>query len=184
MVTLPALWLPIVLSAVFVFIAANVLWMALPFWHRSDYGKLSNEDTVLSDLGSAKSGQYVVPMVNWNKLPAEERDAIRAKPMAFVILRNPAASFSFPAALISYFIYALVISTLVAYVTCHALGSGVHYLAVFRIAGTAAILGYAFGSVPDSIWYGKPWSVTVKNIIDGIIYGLLTAGTFGWLWPR
>ena len=34
MVPLSSLWLPILVSAVFVFIASNVLWMALPFWHR------------------------------------------------------------------------------------------------------------------------------------------------------
>jgi hypothetical protein len=26
--------------------------------------------------------------------------------------------------------------------------------------------------------------VTIKHVIDGLIYGLLTAGTFGWLWPK
>jgi len=26
--------------------------------------------------------------------------------------------------------------------------------------------------------------MTIKEVVDGLIYGLLTAGTFGWLWPR
>jgi hypothetical protein len=26
--------------------------------------------------------------------------------------------------------------------------------------------------------------VTVKNVVDGLVYGLLTGGVFGWLWPR
>lgn len=183
MVTLSALWLPIVLSAVIVFVASNVLWMMLPFWHRRDYKKLPDENTVLSALASARSGQYVVPLVDWNKMTPDQKAEAQKKPMAFLILRNP-ATFSFPQALISYFIYTLVISTLIAYVTCHALPAGAHYLKVFRIAGTAGILAYSFGSVADSIWYGKPWAVTLKQIIDGIIYGLLTAGTFGWLWPH
>jgi hypothetical protein len=28
------------------------------------------------------------------------------------------------------------------------------------------------------------WGTTIKEVIDGLVYGLLTAGTFGWLWPR
>lgn len=49
MVALSSLWLPILVSAVIVFIASNVLWMALPFWHR-DYGKLPDEKTVIDAL--------------------------------------------------------------------------------------------------------------------------------------
>jgi hypothetical protein len=35
-----------------------------------------------------------------------------------------------------------------------------------------------------SIWYSRAWINTIKSTIDGLIYALLTAGTFGWLWPR
>src|SRR5215470_2523099 len=88
MVTLSMLWLPILLSAVFVFIASNILWMALPFWHRPDNGKLPEEKTVQDALASAKSGQYIVPCVDWNKMTAADREAMGTKPMALVLLRN------------------------------------------------------------------------------------------------
>jgi hypothetical protein len=52
-----------------------------------------------------------------------------------------------------------------------------------RVVGTAAILGYAIGHLHDSIWKGQPWGTTAKFVIDGVVYGLVTAGTFGWLWP-
>jgi hypothetical protein len=26
--------------------------------------------------------------------------------------------------------------------------------------------------------------LTIKEVFDGLIFALLTAGTFGWLWPR
>jgi hypothetical protein len=55
---------------------------------------------------------------------------------------------------------------------------------VFRFAGTTAFLGYAFALAHDSIWFKRRWSTTVKFLFDGLLYGLLTAGTFGWLWPR
>ena len=30
----------------------------------------------------------------------------------------------------------------------------------------------------------KPWRSAAKDLADGFIYGLLTGGAFGWLWPR
>jgi hypothetical protein len=35
-----------------------------------------------------------------------------------------------------------------------------------------------------SIWYQRPWVVTLKSTIDGLLFACLTAGAFGWLWPR
>ncbi len=52
------------------------------------------------------------------------------------------------------------------------------------MVGTASFMAYAFGLIPGSIWWGKPWSATIKEVFDGLVYGLLTAGVFGWLWPR
>jgi hypothetical protein len=184
MIPLTTLWLPILLSAVIVFVASNILWMALPFWHRGDYGKAPDEQRLLDALSAAKSGQYMVPLLDRKKQTPEECAEMMKGPMALIVLRNPAAGFSFPVALISYYVYALVISILVAYICAVTLRTGATYLEVFRIAGTAGILAYSFGSIADSIWYGKPWAVTIKIIVDGVIYGLLIAGTFGWLWPR
>lgn len=183
MVTLSMLWLPILLSAVFIFIASNILWMALPFWHRPDNGKLAEEKTVQDALVSSKSGQYIVPHVDWGKLSAQEREAMGTRPMALVLLRNP-GEMSMGKALGAWFAYALVIAIFVAYLAGHTLQSGVHYLAVFRVVGTAAFLAYGFRGIPDAVWYGKPWVVVFKEMIDGLVYALLMAGTFGWLWPR
>jgi len=40
------------------------------------------------------------------------------------------------------------------------------------------------GQLSNGIWKGQTWSVTFKEVVDGLVYALLTAGTFGWLWPR
>lgn len=80
-------------------------------------------------------------------------------------------------------IYNVVVSLLVAYVTWHALGPEAPYLEVFRIAGTTAIMAYTLASVPDSIWFGRPWRTYGMQVIDGVAFGLVTAGVFGWLWP-
>ncbi|HUJ12165.1 MAG TPA: hypothetical protein VL284_00115 [Thermoanaerobaculia bacterium] len=183
MIPLTTLWLPILLSAVFVFLASNILHMLIPAWHRGDYGKLPDEAQVLKGLSSAKTGQYLAPHVDWGKMSKEERDEITRGPMAFILMRNP-AEFSMAGALISWFVFTIILSILIAYVGAVTLARGTNYLEVFRVVGTAGILAYSFGSVSEAIWYGKPWSSTIKDIIDGIIYGLVTAGTFGWLWPR
>lgn len=183
MVTLSMLWLPILLSAVFVFIASNILWMALPFWHRPDYGRLSEEKAIQDALVSAKSGQYIVPCVDWGKATAEEKAAMETRPAALLLVRNP-GKFAMGKSLGSWFAYALVIAVFVAYLTGHTRGVGSHYLEVFRVAGAAAFLAFGFRGIPDAVWYGKPWVVAFKEMVDGLIYALLIAGTFGWLWPR
>ncbi len=65
-----------------------------------------------------------------------------------------------------------------------ALPPGAHYLAVFRFAGATAFIGYSLALWQDSIWYKKQLSTTLRNTFDGLVYGLLTGGTFGWLWPN
>lgn len=176
------LWLPILLSAVFVLIASNIAWM-LPFWHKPDYRKLSEEATIQNALASAKSGQYIVPCVDWGKLSREERTAMAKGPMALMLVRNP-GEFNMGLALGLWFAYDLVIAIFVAYLTGHVLPNGTHYLQVFRVAGTAAFLAFALRTIPDAVWYGKPWGIVFKEIIDGTVYALLVAGTFGWLWPK
>ena len=49
MVSLAALWLPIVVSAVIVFLASWIVHMFLPY-HHSDFAKLPQEDAVLDAL--------------------------------------------------------------------------------------------------------------------------------------
>jgi hypothetical protein len=183
MVALSMLWLPILVATVFVFVASSLLWMVFPSWHNKDYGRIPNEKPILDTLTDVKSGQYLVPTMDWGKMTPEARDEAQKKPWALMYVRNPSA-FSFPKTLGLYFIYMLIVNIFVAYLTGRTTAAGTSYLQVFRIAGTTAFMAFALRSVPDSIWYGKPWKVTFKEMIDGLIYALLIAGTFGWLWPR
>jgi hypothetical protein len=86
--------------------------------------------------------------------------------------------------LVQWFIFCVVMGVLSAYVGSSALPSGTPYLRVFQVVGSTAFMGYALALWPMSIWYGRSWTNTVKSTIDGLIYALITAGTFGWLWPR
>jgi hypothetical protein len=57
-------------------------------------------------------------------------------------------------------------------------------LRVFRVVGVASLLGYGAAHAQESIWSGRSWVVTLKHLFDSLIYALLTAAMFGWLWPK
>jgi hypothetical protein len=185
MVSLAALWLPIVLSAVFVFIASSIMHMLLPY-HRSDYKPLPDEEKVTAALRSVglTRGLYVFPFCTHKdmKSPAMA-EKYKQGPVGTMTVA-PSGPPAMPKFLAMWFIYCLVIGFFTAYLTGHTVAQGAHYLAVFRVAGTAAFMSYGLANLSSGIWKMQPWSMTIKEVIDGLVYGLLTAGTFGWLWPR
>lgn len=186
MVPITTLWLPIILSAVFAFIASSVFHMFLPH-HKSDYGKLPNEDDIMEAMRKAgvTAGDYLMPHVSSHT--AMKDPAFLAKynkgPVALMTVMKSGPPAMGPQ-MAQWFVFCVVVSVFAAYIAGRALGPGAHYLAVFRFAGCTAFIGYALAQWQDSIWFKRAWSTTIKNTIDGLVYGLLTAGTFGWLWPR
>jgi len=185
MVSLAALWLPIVLAAVIVFIASSIMHVVLTY-HQSDCKQIPDEENVRAAMRTAglKPGYYHFPFCTHKemKLPATV-EKFKQGPVGFLTV-FPSGPPAMGKYLVSWFIYCLIIGFFVAYLTGHTVAPGAHYLAVFRVAGTAAFLAYGLGQLSNSIWKGQPWGMTIKEVIDGLIYGLLTAGTFGWLWPR
>jgi hypothetical protein len=186
MVTLGALWLPIVLSAVLVFMASSIIHMVLKY-HNKDYTPLPNEDAVRAAIraGNPPPAQYVIPycadMKDMEKPEMKQKYA--EGPIAVINLMRPGRP-NMGKLLGQWFAFILVLSFLIAYATAHAIPAGVPYLHVFRVVGMVGFLAYGMGQIPAAIWMGKPWKVAVKDLVDGLVYGLVTAGTFGWLWPR
>jgi hypothetical protein len=185
MVPLTELWLPILLSAVIIFVASSIMHMLLKY-HQSDYSQLPDEDKILAALRPAnlKRGLYVFPFCTHKDMKSPALiEKYKQGPVGFLTI-VPNGPPALPKFLIQWFVYCLVIGFFVAYLTGRTLPRGTDYLAVFRVAGTAAFLAYGLGQLSNGIWKGQRWSATIKEVIDGLIYGLLTAGTFGWLWPR
>ncbi len=186
MVTLSSLLLPILLSAVFVFITSSLVHMVFKY-HASDYTRLPNEDAVRAALRSGNPGpaQYIIPYASGMKEmdTPEMKQKYLEGPVAVLNLKR-AGAYSMGASLGQWFVFNLVVSVFVAYAAAHSLAAGTPYLQVFRVVGTITLLAYAAGQVPAAIWMGKPWSVTWKEGLDGLLYALVTAGVFGWLWPR
>ena len=87
------------------------------------------------------------------------------------------------AALIQWFVYNIIVGIFAAYITSRAVNAGAEYLTVFRFAGATTFFAYSVALWQDSIWYQRKWSTSIKNTIDGLIYAIVTAGTFGWFWP-
>jgi len=185
MVPVTALWLPILLSAVIVFVASSLIHMMLKY-HNSDYRKLPDEDKILTAMRSAnlQPGLYVFPHTTHAEMKSPAMtEKFKQGPVGFLTVR-PSGPVAMPKFLIQWFGYCLVIGFFVAYLPGRVLAPGTPYPAVFRVAGTAGFLAYGLGSLSNGIWKGQPWSSVIKEVIDGLVYGLLTAGTFGWLWPR
>ena len=185
MTPLADLWLPIVLSAIIVFIASSIMHMLLPY-HRSDYRQLPNEDTALSALRAAglKRGLYVFPFGTHKDMKSPAMiEKYNQGPVGMMTI-FPSGPPVLPKFLGLWFGYCLLINFFVAYLAAHTIAPHTYYLAVFRIVGTAAFLSFGLGPLANVIWKGYPWSFVLKEAIDGLVYALLTAGTFGWLWPK
>jgi hypothetical protein len=186
MVSLGSLWLPILLSSVLVFFASFIIHMVLKY-HNSDYKPLPNEDAVRAAIraGNPPPAQYIIPycsdMKDMDKPEVKQKYA--EGPVAVMNLMRPGKP-NMGTYLTQWFLFLLCVSFFIAYVGAHTIAPGTRYLEVFRAAGAIGFMAYGLGPIPESIWMGKPWKVTWKGVLDGLIYALLTAGTFGWLWPR
>lgn len=186
MVSILSLWMPILLSAVLVFFASFLVHMVLPL-HRKDYKKLPSEDATMDALRgfNIPPGDYMVPCAGSPETmrTPEYKDKLARGPVIIMTVMK-AGPYNMGKSLLQWFVYSCFIGVLAAYVTGRALSAGAAYLTVFRFAGATAFIAYSIAMWQDSIWYHRSWGTTMRNTLDGLVYGLLTAGTFGWLWPR
>ena len=180
-----SLWIPVLVSAVVVFVTSSVMHMVLKY-HKSDYLQLPNEDAVRETIGKGRlaPGLYVTPYCSDMKQMSEP--ATKAKydqgPVAHMtILPNGLPNMSKYLGL--WFAYSVLVSFVTAYVARQTLLPGADGFLVMRVTGTVAFAAYGVSVMSDSIWKGQPWMVTAKFMLDGAIYSVLTALTFRLLWP-
>jgi predicted small integral membrane protein len=183
MVALTALWLPIVLATVAVWLMSAIFWTASPH-HKSDFSKLPDEDSVLNTLRaqSLRAGQYFFPFAMGSKEMADPvtKEKFARGPVGMVtIMAAPAMG----KMMVQSAIFYLVVVVTAAYVASRALAPGTAYLQVFRITGTVAFVAHAGGNFPEAIWFGLSWKRAWKTMADSLVYAMLTGGFFGWLWP-
>ena len=186
MVPLPSLWLPILVAGALVFVVSSIIHMVLPY-HRTDFAPLPAEDEVMEALRRFKipPGDYLVPC-------AGSPDRLRSTAFIEKMKRGPVAMMTMMESgpptmgkpLAWWFVYTLVVGLFAGYIASRALPAGAAYRDVFRFAGTVAFIGYSLALWQNTIWYKRSVRATAKSTFDGLIYALLTAGVFGWLWPR
>ena len=178
------LWLPILVSAVIVFIASSLVWMVLPH-HKKDVKTLPDEKALTDHLQQLRipPGMYMWPCCGSKEdMKSEEFKAqFDAGPWGSLSILGSKPNFGRNLVLI--FIFYLVVSVFVAYITSLARGPGETFLHVFRVAGAVGVLAYCAGSIPGAIFFGKPGRFVLTELIDGIVYGLLTGVIFGLFWP-
>ena len=185
MVPLLSLWLPILLAAVGIFIVSSVIHTVLTY-HQTDYGAVPNEEQVMAALRpfNIPPGDYFVPRPeNAKAMKTPEYQAKFNEGPVVVMTVFPKGPMAMGSQLVQWFVYCVVVGLFAGYVASRALGPGTTYLDVFQITGTVAFAGYGLALAQNSIWYKRNWSATLKSVGDSLIYGLVTGGFFGWLWP-
>ena len=184
MVSLSALWLPILLASVLVFLASSVIHMFSP-WHKNDYAQLANEDAVMDAMRplGIPPGDYLMPRPSSREEMSSPAFLEKVRRGPVVVMTVMTGQMSMGRNLGLWFVYLLVVSFFSAYVTSRAVPAGAPYLEVFRFSGVSAFLGFSLALWQLSIWYQRGWRITLKATVDGFVYALLTAGVFGWLWP-
>lgn len=185
MVSITSLAIPILLSAVFVFVASSIIHMVLKY-HQNDFRAVPNEDGVLEAFRrlNVTPGDYCVPY-------ASSMEAMKSPAFIEKFKKGPVATMTVSAGgdmnmgsqLMQWFLYSVVVAVFAAYITGRVLPAGAHYLEVFRVSGTVTFMAYAMALPQFSIWYKRNWGTTIRSMVDGLLYALLTGGTFGWLWP-
>jgi hypothetical protein len=183
------LWMPILLASVFCFILSALFWAVSPH-HKGEWKEAPNAKGLQDFLrqAGAKPGAYVFPHLGDEERKDKEKAAAKMKLWAegpsgalFIVTPGP---MSMGAMMGKQFFFFLVVNLLLADIGHHIMTPVSRYLYVFKVIGSIAFMTYALGSIPESIWFGRPWKSAVLQAFDSLLYAGVTAGTFGWLWNR
>jgi hypothetical protein len=175
------LWLPILASAIVVFIVSCFIHMALP-WHKGDYRKLPNQDQVMDALRpfNIPPGDYAVPRCDsMAEMKTPEFKAKRQRGPVFMATFMT-GEMAMGKSMALWFLYLLVISYFAGYVGAHA--SALSAIHTRRLVGITAFLGYGGALCQQSIWFQRSWCATLRSLIDSLVYAAATAVVFACLW--
>lgn len=185
MVDLLQLWLPILLGGVFAWLASSVIHMLLKY-HNHDYHELENESDVSAVLGKSKPEPGIYNIPHCTDMSQMGDQAMQKKfndgPVAMISV-FPNGMPPMGKLLTQQFIYFLLGCGLIAYVASLVLPIGAEFMQVFVFVAKLGFLTFGFATIPYSIWYGHPWAVTARFLLDALIYALVVGATMAWMWP-
>lgn len=175
-----SLWMPILLSAVLVWIASFLMHMVFPH-HKSEYRQLPDEDKFNGAMEGVSSGLYMFQFCSPENMKDPEKVARIQKGPNGILAVWP-GPVNMGQNLIMTLLFYVIVGVFVAYLGKFAGLEGTEYMHRFRVIAAAALACHGLGWMPFLIWFrfAKFW----PNLVDSIVYALITAGTFAWLWPK
>lgn len=180
-----SLWLPILLSAVVVFVISSLVHMVIK-WHAGDYGFFANEDAIRDAIRAANPapGRYVIPQCKEMKDMASAAMVKKYNegPVGHVtIIPNGPPNMGKYLGL--WFLLCVLVSVATACVVARLIPHDPAFAQrAAKLAGAVSFIAYGFGTIQESIWSGRPWSQSVKYILDAALYAAGTAMVFYFLW--
>lgn len=174
------LLLPIFLSGVALFFASFLSWMVVRL-HKKDWVKLKNEDDFLSRMKDLNIpvGSYMFPCCDDPKeMKSEEFQKKYQEGPSGIITVFPKSNMGRNLGLT--FLYFVVISFCLGYLTTLAHEPGAQFREIFRFVTTAGLMTYLGAIICHAIWFQ---SRIIGHIIESIAYAAITGLIFAWLWP-
>ena len=181
-----SLWLPVVVSAVAVWLVSAVLHMVLKY-HRADFRPLTDESEVAPALRKAVPGPSVYilphcPEMSQLKDPAFVKKFEEGPVALITVLKSGPPNMG--KNLVQWLLFCFLVSFTVGYVARNTLGFETDPETILQITGAVAFVGYGYGRFQDSIWHGIPWSNSLRGLIDAAVYAVVTGLVFRFLWPE
>lgn len=178
------LWLPMLLSAVAVWLWALLACTILAL-HKKDWKPLPNDDAFANALRPLNllPGVYCFPYFKDFKHFNDPAFQARWNAGPNGIIHVWRASQNMGATMLLSFLVYLVASFFIAYAGYAAMGPIVPHSKTFQVIGAMGVLAYSFAGLPNMIWFQANPRAKVTAVIDGIIMGLITGAIFAALWP-
>ncbi|NEZ03140.1 hypothetical protein G4Y73_03120 [Wenzhouxiangella sp. XN201] len=183
MSALIGLWLPIVITTVVLFFASFLAWAISPH-HKPDVRKWPDEDRLLEFIraSDAPPGEYLFPMIDEKDMKedwAKQRYAAGPWGMVNVWPAQP----NMGANMVKTVLFFLIVTIVIAHLGTLTLPAGASFERVFHIVGLIAVLAHTTGGICREIWFTRPLRAKVMDVVDGVVYGLITGLTFALMWP-
>ncbi len=185
MISILSLWLPILLSAIGVFLISSIIHMVLTY-HRSNVTGVPDEDKFRESIGPMKiaPGDYMVPHVASPKdmsSPEMLKKLDDGPVISLTVMPN--GPFPMGKNLFFWFVYSLIVGVFSAYLAAQVLTPASDFQTVLQLISSSAFMGYGLALIQDSIWWSRKWSTTIKFLFDALVYAIITGLIFAWLWP-
>lgn len=182
-VSLPELWLPIVVATIAVFFLSMIAWTIAPH-HKPEARPLGDERSLFGLIKgqTIAPGSYYFPYCDASEMKTDDGKRRYAEgPWGRLVLYPKRPSMG--ASLLGSFLLYLTVSLALAFLGSETIAPGATFARVMTVIGTGAILAYTAAVMPQIIWFDRRSKVFAAHLFDGVVYGVATGASFASLWP-